>query len=95
MPFLTAWLGGLPVAVAIEQHAGELRRNHIPQLLIDYRRVFAGIGPFLVKRAVIRELGRALSRPSRWLLGLAPIRAAMFIQKRAQCEILGTRPSSV
>src|SRR5258707_13101113 len=38
--------------------------------------------------------GRALSQPSCRLL-LAPIRAAMFIQKRAQCEILGTRPSSV
>src|SRR6266446_6926332 len=28
--------------------AGEPRLNHIPQLLIDDRRVIAGVGPFLV-----------------------------------------------
>jgi hypothetical protein len=55
-----ARLRNLSVSTALGVVAGEPRLNHIPQLPIDYRRLFAGIGPFLVKRAVIWGVGAGL-----------------------------------
>ena len=50
-----ARLRNLSVSTALGVVAGEPRLNHIPQLPIDYRRLFAGIGPFLVKRRTRRR----------------------------------------
>ena len=55
-----ARLRNLSVSTALGVVAGEPRLNHIPLLPIDYRRLFAGIGPFLVKRAVIGGDGAGL-----------------------------------
>jgi len=79
-------------SIALGVVAGEPRRNRTSQLLIDYRRVFAGMGPPCETCCHPESWGRALSQISCWLLGLAPIHAA---QKRAQCEIFWTGPSSV
>jgi hypothetical protein len=55
-----ARLRNLSVSTALGVVAGEPRLNHIPQLPIDYRRLFAGIGAFLVTRAVIWGVGAGL-----------------------------------